>query len=54
MLDFEQNYTSLLREEKDKKRAEGIKGSALKTIDFDDRKQRLCDRENLVKDQYLI
>ena len=41
-------------EDKDKKKAKGIRGSALRTINFDDYKQCLFKRENLFKDQHLI
>ena len=41
-------------EDKDKKKAKGIRGSALRTINFDDYKQCLFERENLFKDQHLI
>ena len=41
-------------EDKDKKKAKGIRESALRTINFDDYKQCLFERENLFKDQHLI
>ena len=39
-----------LGEDKDKKKAKGIRGSALRTINFDDYKQCLFERANLFKD----
>ena len=41
-------------EDKYKKKAKGIRGSALRSINFDDYKQCLFERENLFKDQHLI
>ena len=48
-------YTyKILGEDKDKKKAKVIRGSALRTINFDEYKQCLFERENLFKDQHLI
>ena len=44
----------ILDEDKDKKHAKGIRGSALRIINFDDYKQCLFERKNLFKDQHLI
>lgn len=41
-------------DQKDKKRAKGVKASTLKTITFDDYKECLLQHESLVKTQHLI